>query len=78
MKANSNPITKNVATKPNIVIWVVVHPVVFASLIEVIPTVANAPTTTRAITDPIIVLILTIDIHFLSTQSVIIMTYNLI
>jgi hypothetical protein len=60
MKDNSNPITKNVATRPNSNICVVVQPVVLASLIEVIPTPASAPTITSAITDMTIVLIFTI------------------
>lgn len=50
MNASSNPITKKVAIRLNSVICVLSHPVVFALLIDVIPTLARAPTTTSAIT----------------------------
>jgi hypothetical protein len=59
MNAISSPITKNVAIKPNKRTCVSVQPVVFASLIDVIPTDASAPITTRAMTEPIIVFRLT-------------------
>lgn len=55
----NSPITKNVAISPNKSTCSVVQPVVFALLIDVIPTPAIAPTTTRAITDMTIVLMFT-------------------
>jgi len=66
MNATSSPMTKNVAIRPNRRTCSEVHPVVFALLIEVIPTPAIEPTTTRAITAMTTVLMLTNFFQLLS------------
>jgi hypothetical protein len=59
MNATSRPITKNVAIRPNKSTCSDVQPVVFAALIDVIPTPAIEPTTTSAITAMTTVFMLT-------------------